>query len=179
MRRFLFTSLLLFAMILPRAASADPPSTCFDSTVTDNRTTDGQDFLTGTAGGDVAALGLGDDQYFASDGPDTICGNEGSDVIAGEAGADAVSGGSDDDTLLGLGGPDALNGWDGSDHVDGGRGGDIIRAGAGDGVRDDLYDGPGSDTIIGDAEDVWHKCADGDPDDSSGFTGITVPDPDC
>jgi len=158
---------------------AEPPATCFDQQTNDNRTTDEADFLTGTVGDDVASLGQGGDNYFGTLGDDVLCGDAGDDVLGGEEGADQLDGGGNDDTLVGMGGADVLRGSNGSDSLNGGHGDDVIRAGPGDNAHDDLFDGPGSDTLFGSGEDTWHKCADGEADDTSAFTGNIVPDPDC
>jgi hypothetical protein len=157
---------------------AQPPVGCSGQDVTDLRTSDLADFLTGSDGDDVVALGDGDDQYFAADGSDVVCGNAGDDVLAGEGGADTLSGGVGSDIVAGLAGNDDVGGGLGSDVVDGNAGADIVRAGA-DGVRDDLFDGPGPDEIHGGPEDVWHRCDDGQVDDHSGFDGTIVPDLSC
>jgi Ca2+-binding RTX toxin-like protein len=179
MRRLsLLLALLMLVMFAPRA-SADPPTNCSGQDINDNRATDGNDFLSGTDEANVIALSTGDDQYFAAGGGDTLCGNEGSDVLAGENGPDNIAGGSGDDTVVGMGGADVLAGNDGADRIEGGNGGDVLRSSADDGVQDDLYDGHGSDIIIGAIEDVWFKCVDGTADVASAFDGIVVLDADC
>jgi len=164
---------------LPVTDLVAQPSTCQGQAINDDRPTDNDDFLTGTSGIDIAALGSGNDQYFASDAGDVLCGNEGDDVLGGELGPDLLNGGVGDDIVAGLGGNDVLIAGDGADKVEGGNGDDTLRVGNADGIQDDLYDGAGSDTIIGNDEDIWHRCADGEPDDGSQFTGAVVPDTDC
>jgi Ca2+-binding RTX toxin-like protein len=178
MRRALAFLVTVGILSLTPHVAAQPPDMCFGQDTNDNRTTDDADFLTGSNGDDVVALGDGWDQYFAEDGADSVCGNVGDDVIAGEADADSLSGGLGDDTLVGLGGPDVLLGGPGSDTLVGNGAADVLRAGA-DGVRDDIFDGEGSDQVFGGEEDVWHRCADDVTDDHTGFGGTIVADPDC
>jgi Ca2+-binding RTX toxin-like protein len=179
MRKLLALVATVFLLAVPTRAVADPPTTCFTQTINDNRATDGDDYLSGTADGDVIALSFGDDQYFSGAGPDWLCGNDGNDLLVGEDGGDHIDGGAGDDLLVGMAGDDTLRGATGADEIRGNAGDDYLRSGLGDGVRDDLYDGLGNDTIIGDSEDQWHRCADNVGDDHSGFTGTIVPDPDC
>jgi Ca2+-binding RTX toxin-like protein len=160
-------------------AVAEPPTTCFVHDITDNAATDGNDYLSGTADADVIALSFGDDQYFAGAGPDWVCGNDGTDLIVGEDGGDHIDGGAGDDLLVGMAGDDTLRGSTGADEIRGNAGDDYLRSGLGDGVRDDLYDGLGNDTVLGDSEDVLHRCADNVGDNFSAFDGVIVPDPDC
>lgn len=160
-------------------ARAEPPALCFDRETNDNRTSDAADFLTGQPDDDVAALGDGGDQYFATTGDDVVCGNADDDVVVGEEGADFLDGGGGSDVVSGMVGSDVVKGGAGTDTVQGGSGADIVRAGPGDGVHDELFDGPGEDTIVGGVEDTWFKCADEDPDDHEGFAGDITGDPDC
>jgi Ca2+-binding RTX toxin-like protein len=178
MRRLIFV-LALVAALVPHTASADPPGACFGESVNDNRATDGDDYLTGSDELDVIALSSGDDQYFASTGNDLVCGNGGADIIAGEGGGDSIDGGPGADTLLGMTGDDIVKGNLGPDEVQGNGGDDVLRGGTGDGERDDIYDGLGNDTVVGDEEDFWHKCADDVADTHDNFLGTIVPDPDC
>ncbi len=83
------------------------------------------------------------------------------------------------DTLAGLSGNDVLNAGAGTDELQGGSGDDRLLAGNDDGQRDDLYDGFGVDTVIGDTEDFFHRCPDGEFDDVDQFHGTTVDEPDC
>jgi Ca2+-binding RTX toxin-like protein len=167
------------AVSIANVAAAQPPVVCFGQDTNDNRSTDDPDFLTGSNGDDVVALGDGPDQYFAADGSDVLCGNLGDDLLVGEADPDLLSGGNGDDVMVGLGGPDVLLGGPGSDELIGNGAADVLRAGALDGVRDDIYDGEGSDQVFGGDEDVWHRCADDVTDDHTGFGGTIVADPDC
>lgn len=183
-RKFQIALVVLFAvpsLLLWRAfiAHAQPPDTCFSRDVNDNRSTDVDDFLTGTEDVDVAALGFGADQYFSANSADVVCGNEGPDVLGGESGGDFLDGGDGDDLIAGLGGPDTLRMGPGTDIGKGGAGDDTLRSLTADDVQDDLYDGPGNDVIVGNSEDVWHKCEDGSTDDHVDFQGIIIPDPDC
>lgn len=163
----------------PRLAEAQPPTVCFGDDVNDARSTDVDDYLAGTGDRDIAALGDGADQYFGDGGPDELCGNLGDDLLVGEDGADSLDGDDGNDLLAGFQGADLLKGGDGRDEVRGNGGDDVLKSNADDGLQDDIYDGGGSDAIVGNPEDVWHKCDDSTPDDHDGFDGITVPDPDC
>lgn len=179
-KRIVMAALLAAATFAPASlAVADPPPNCSGADVNEARTTDNADFLTGTDGPDVASLGDGPDQYFAAEANDTLCGNQGDDVLAGEAGSDNLNGGTGDDVLAGLGGADTLVGAGGADELQGGSGDDRLAATTDDDVRDDLYDGLGSDVIIGHAEDFWHRCPDDEADDHDAFTGTVVTEPDC
>jgi Ca2+-binding RTX toxin-like protein len=194
MRRALRVAAVLVLFAQP--VWAEPPDTCSAQPTDDPRTTDGDDFLTGSDGADIVALGDGDDQYFAAAGPDVICGGNGADLIGGEEGNDELSGGNGDDILLGLRGNDVLGGGDGDDDLRGSWANDVLRGGqgadvlsgsvgddliraAGDDTRDEIHDGTGSDEIIGDDPDIWFRCDDGEPDPHPDFTGTIVPDPDC
>src|SRR5678815_3348504 len=146
MKRALVVMLAAGVLSFVPHASAVPPTVCFGADTNDNRSTDSDDFLTGSLDDDVSALGDGNDQYFASDGQDSVCGNVGDDVIVGEGGSDNLNGGYGDDTVQGMSGADVLIGGPGSDTLVGNMGADILR-GAGDGFRDELYDGDGPDII--------------------------------
>lgn len=179
MRRIILAAFFVAALIGPGfSARAAPPEVCGGSPITDDRPTDGDDFLVGTDDRDVVALGEGNDQYAADGGNDLLCGNDDNDVLFGEGGNDRLVGAGGNDTLAGLSGNDNLNGGIGSDQVDGGPGADVLRAGD-DGVPDTLIDGLGDDTIIGDTEDLWVRCLDGEDDNHSQFFGSIVVDPDC
>jgi Ca2+-binding RTX toxin-like protein len=168
--------LLSFA---PTISGAQPPATCFGDDVNDGRATDADDYLTGSPTRDVISLGDGADQYFSSDGPDELCGNLGNDLLVGEGGNDSLDGDEGDDVLIGMGQGDVLKAGAGVDSVDGGNGADTLRTITDDGVQDDIYDGNGTDTIVGNAEDVWHRCGDDQTDNHSGFNGQIIPDPNC
>lgn len=170
---------LILMLLFSIPAAATPPDSCGGTPVTDNQSTDAADYLAGTLGDDVAALGLGADQYFADDGNDVICGNEGADLLVGESGSDMLIGGAGPDHLVGALGDDTLVGGGGPDVLEGGSGSDTLRAGLVDNQQDVLYDGPGTDTIIGNDEDIWYRCGDATPDDHSAFTGQILPDPNC
>lgn len=160
-------------------SGANVPPVCNGVDVNDQRATEGADFLVGSLDRDVIALGDGADQYFADGEDDVLCGNLGDDVLGGEAGDDYLDGGADNDILAGFSGADVLRGSAGIDTLKGAIGDDVLRSSSPDDVQDLLYDGFGSDTIIGNAEDVWLRCDDGDPDDHDQFFGLTVPDADC
>lgn len=177
--RWMVVVLVAAATFVPKVALADPPTTCFGQPTTDNRTTDGDDYLVGTLDDDVVALGSGSDNYFSDQGADLVCGNFGADIIGGEGGNDTLDGGPGPDLVSGMSGDDTVRGSGGADTIKGGLGDDVLRTGSGDGAADTIYDGPGNDTIIGDVEDTWYRCDDGAVDDHSAFDGTIVPDPDC
>lgn len=180
MRKLLVAAMLgLLVTFVPAVSIAQPPDTCFAGDINDGRATDTDDYLTGSATRDVIALGDGADQYFAGDGADALCGNAGNDLLVGEAGADSLDGDNGDDVLVGMGGADTIRAGDGIDSLDGGNGPDVLRASVVDDIQDEIYDGLGSDTIIGHAEDVWHRCGDETTDDHSAFDGQIIPDPNC
>jgi Ca2+-binding RTX toxin-like protein len=164
-------------LAVPRAY-AQPPTACLGYPVTDDRATDGDDYLSGTPEHDVIALGLGADQFFAWDGGDIVCGNDGADTLGGEFGDDTLQGGPGDDIVHGKQDDDQVFGGPGADRVQGGVGDDLIRDGF-DGDPDELYDGPGADRIVGGVEDTWYKCQDGAADDALSFDGQVLPDPLC
>jgi hypothetical protein len=170
-------AVLVMALAFP--ASAQPPDECSGRFTNDLRTTDADDFLTGTEGPDVAALGLGNDAYFAFEEQDVICGGPGDDLIGGESNADELQGGGGNDILLGHGGADVLVGGVGADELHGASGDDVLRSTAIDEERDEIWDGRGSDVILGEPEDVWHRCDDEEPDPHDNFTGLIVPDTEC
>jgi hypothetical protein len=59
MRKLLALVATVFLLAVPTRAVADPPTTCFTQTINDNRATDGDDYLSGTADGDVIASDSG------------------------------------------------------------------------------------------------------------------------
>jgi uncharacterized repeat protein (TIGR01451 family) len=130
--------------------------------------TPGDDILVGTEGNDVICGLGGDDRISAGDGDDVVYGDAGNDRIFGgarndrldgRAGDDRVDGEDGDDTLLGGVGNDRVLGGEGDDWLKGGAGADVLKAGddddvllgRGDGTRDVLRGGPGSDEGLLDA----------------------------
>lgn len=169
----------LMLALVPSLATAAPPDECFGQPTNDPRSSDEADYLSGTEGVDIIATGTGADQVFSFTADDVLCGNEGDDLLVGEGGDDQLAGSDGDDHLVGFGGGDSLVAGFGADTLEGDGGADTLRSSAGDGIQDDLYDGAGEDTIIGNPEDVWHRCDDDAADDHSGFEGQIVPDPTC
>ena len=76
--------------------------------------------------------------------PNIFNGGNGNDTVRGGDGNDTVNGGGGDDTVVGNGGQDSLVGGAGNDAVNGG----------GDGAKDNLNCGTGTDTHTADAIDV-------------------------
>ncbi|MCA1476157.1 tandem-95 repeat protein [Bradyrhizobium sp. NBAIM08] len=102
--------------------------------------TNGNDAITGTAGGDLISSGNGND---------TINGAAGNDIIDAGNGNDTVNGGAGLDLIFGRNGNDTLDGRSGSDVVSGGNGSDVLIYGASENVNAiDIYDGGnGQDTL--------------------------------
>ena len=84
-----------------------------------------------------AVLGGGED--------DTLRGSAGDESLVGFGGGDEAWGLAGDDVISGGGGDDELYGREGRDALLGGAGGDFIEAR--DGERDNLWCGPGDDTV--------------------------------
>jgi hypothetical protein len=98
----------------------------------------------------VARLFADDDNYFGSNGSDTIVTLAGRDRVLAGAGNDTVKGGLGDDRLEGGLGHDDLHGNQGQDVLRGGRG------------NDEIMGGVGADTLTGGLQDdvfVTHKGA--------------------
>lgn len=121
---------------------------------------DGDDLVTGTAGGDdirggagndVLLGGAGVDDLEGGDGDDYLDGGDGGDELDGHAGRDVIRGGAGDDWLGGGDGGDFLFGEAGDDLLQGAQGDDVIRGG--DGVDAALYLGPREDYRI-----VWRSA---------------------
>lgn len=169
---------LIVALALCSPPAEAQPTACMGIDVNDPRATEEADYLIGTTERDVIALGFGADQYGAWEGPDIVCGNAGADVLFGEDGADTLNGGDEGDIIAGHAGADIVLGGDGPDVLKGNAGDDFIRDGM-DTESDELWDGVGSDVIVGGPEDRWCKAEDGEPDDHDLFQGVTVPDEAC
>jgi uncharacterized repeat protein (TIGR01451 family) len=120
---------------------------------------EGNDVICGLGGDDRISAGDGDDIVYGDAGDDRILGGAGNDRLDGRAGDDRVDGEDGDDTALGGVGADRVLGEDGDDWLKGGAGADVLKAGAdddvllgrGDGTRDVLRGGPGSDEGLLDA----------------------------
>ena len=102
---------------------------------------DDNDLILAGPGNDVVDGGSGNDHIEAGHGDDTVHGGGDNDVVLGQQG---------DDTLYGGSGNDDLRGGPGLDWIDGEAGNDIIDAGAGIGQQ--LFGGPGNDTITGSSD---------------------------
>jgi hypothetical protein len=85
---------------------------------------------------------------------DLVRGTKKADILTGTARADRILGLAGDDWLRGLEGDDVLDGGQGSDRISAGPGGDRVLAR--DGVRDRIFCGFGSDTVVADAFDRVH-----------------------
>ncbi len=133
MRRFLLVIPVVIACAggLLGTAPVAAAGTCNGLPTTINSTTGGNDDITGTAGNDVVDLQDGNDTFHGGAGNDTICGGDGNDRLYGEG---------DDDTEFGGNGNDDLDTT-------------CTRDGAGmfTGCLANPGDGPGNDTLNGDA----------------------------
>ncbi|WP_375161679.1 tandem-95 repeat protein [Bradyrhizobium sp. RDT46] len=102
--------------------------------------TNGNDAITGSAGGDLISSGNGNDSINGSAGNDIIDAGNGDDKVNGGAGIDLIFGGNGNDTL---------DGGSGSDLVSAGKGNDVLVYSASENVNAiDIYDGGnGQDTL--------------------------------
>ena len=107
---------------------------------------DGNDVLTGGAGGDRLVGGDGNDQIFGQRGPDTIFAGHGNDRAEGNRGDDSVDGGLGNDVLYGGRISGAPANYDGYDVLLGRGGNDRI---AGGWQKDRLFGGTGADRLRG------------------------------
>lgn len=82
---------------------------------------------------------------------EVVKGTKKADTLTGTTGKDRIFGFSGDDWLRGLAGDDVLDGGRGRDIVSGGKGKDRLLAR--DGLRDRIYCGLGTDTVVADALD--------------------------
>ncbi len=138
------------------------------------RGTSGRDTIRGLAGNDVLRGLGGNDCLFGGDGRDTLLGGPGADVLHGGAGDDVLRGGGSEDRLYGDSGNDHLYGGADDDRLYGGPGNDVLVGGGGfdrfyggsgndviysaDGRAEDVYCGPGFDTVHADRFDRLHDC---------------------
>lgn len=121
----------------------------------------GDDSIGGNAGyGDELYGQGGDDWIRGHSGNDLLDGGRGDDTMRSGAGNDVVLGGVGSDLLVGRRGDDRMRGGDGADRIVGGAGKDVLRGEAGpdfldsdDGVRDEVYGGPGYDAARTDKRD--------------------------
>ncbi len=103
--------------------------------------TEGDDYLSDSAGGNALFGGDGNDTLDAAGGNDTLSGDAGDDALYGRSGADVLTGGDGNDTLYGGQGADVLDGGAGDDQLAGGTGGDTY-------VFNDTGAGLGYDIIV-------------------------------
>lgn len=121
----------------------------------------GNDSIGGNAGYDDELYGQsGDDWIRGYSGDDLVEGGRGNDTLRAAGGNDVVRGGLGNDLLVGRRGDDRMGGGDGADRIFGGAGKDVLKGEAGpdflysdDGVRDEVYGGPGRDTAKTDQRD--------------------------
>lgn len=106
----------------------------------------GDDQFTGSAFGDYADMGLGNDRADLGAGNDSALGGEGADRLSGDNGNDALRGGNGADSLFGDAGGDLLFGGAGADNMAGGVGNDSLDGGA---DNDTLFGDEGQDTLLG------------------------------
>lgn len=112
-----------------------------------NKTTKGDDTLTGTNGKDKIGGNKGDDTIDGPGGKDRLNGDAGDDFLFGGNGNDRLNGGGGEDTLFGQVGEDRLNGGSGDDDLIGGSGNDNLKGGGGDTFRYFSYENDGRDRI--------------------------------
>lgn len=108
---------------------------------------DGNDTLDGGLGNDTLIGGLGHDRLIGAAGNDRMLGGDGNDELRGGDGDDTLSGGTGDDSLFGYLGNDVIYGEDGDDHIEDWTGANRIWGGAG---HDFIATGWGNDRIAGD-----------------------------
>jgi Ca2+-binding RTX toxin-like protein len=93
-----------------------------------NDPTEGDDFLTGTEGGDQMDGDEGNDYLFGGGGEDGLDGGGGNDYLSGDLGDDYFESGAGNDILLGGAGDDYISDSEGSNALDGGNGNDYLDA---------------------------------------------------
>lgn len=117
--------------------------------------------ITGTDKRDELAGEGGADKVRALGGRDELLGGPGGDVLHGGPAADLLYGGGGDDVLYGGDGDDnkrVLAGGTGEDVIYGGDGDDLLNS-SGDGQRDELHCGEGTDVYLADKADrVSNGC---------------------
>ncbi len=107
---------------------------------------------------DITESGLYGSSFETSDGNDYIAGTAGADTLYGEGGSDVITGGDGIDTLYGGDGTDVLYGQAGDDFLYGGAGDDVLSGGAG---ADTLKGEAGNDIFVYDPEDLFIQGGDG------------------
>jgi len=117
------------------------------------RGTNGDDILTGTPNADKIYAKSGADTARGFNGNDIVHGGPGDDLVKGGQNKDSVFGNTGNDTVVGGSGPDRVGGGTGRDTLEG-RGGDDHIAAAGDGQRDRVSCGTGTDVAVVDPNDL-------------------------
>ena len=114
-----------------------------------NELSEGADVFTATAAADIIFARGGNDVVRSLGGSDFIDGGAGNDTLYGGDGNDSMTGGADPDVLFGDAGNDAIDGrGDGArDNMTGGLGSDVYLFGRGSGA-DYVYEFDGSDGLI-------------------------------
>ena len=108
----------------------------------------------GTAGGEVAMLGSGDDRADGGGGHDIIGGGWDDDSLFGGLGNDRIYGEGDKDDLFGGGGADRLDGGAGNDRLKGGGGADQFILDLDPIDTDRIMDFAGADRLVFRAADL-------------------------
>ncbi|MEM9645555.1 MAG: hypothetical protein AAF989_11240, partial [Planctomycetota bacterium] len=108
---------------------------------------DGDDVVDAGAGFDIAFGGGGNDEIDGGDGSGYLDGGAGDDIVRGGSGVDVIRGGQGDDALEGGFGIDLLFGDEGTDDLRG-DGGDANAPGGHQTFGQQLFGGPGNDTLL-------------------------------
>src|SRR5215204_2868401 len=126
----------------------------------------------GTTKGDTLTGSAGNDLIYGLGGPDTIRGKAGDDYLAGGSGDDDIKGNNGNEVrILGGAGDDFLDGGAGMVQIAAGAGNDTVFGGLdndsilvfGDqvaGFQDDVFCGPGIDSVSADPGDDIHDSVD-------------------
>jgi serralysin len=121
----------------------------FNAAIENATGSDHDDYIFGSAAGNVLMGGPGNDILRGSEWADrdvvdndTIYGGSGGDFMSGHNGDDGMYGGEGNDFVIGDSGNDILSGGSGNDNVYGGAGNDFLLAGSG---NDTLNGGGGLD----------------------------------
>lgn len=134
----------------------------------------GNDFLEGSALGDVIRDLTGHNVIKGGDGGDTLIGGSGNDHIYGQSanggpdGADSIDAGAGSDYVQGNAGSDTIDGGDGSDRIQGGADGDRLLGSAGNDTingnrgQDSIFGGAGNDSLRGGQDNDAIDGGDGD-----------------
>jgi Ca2+-binding RTX toxin-like protein len=120
------------------------------------------DVLHGGSGDDVIKSNMCREDVYPNECPDGraddhLYGEDGNDRLYLNApGRTIADGGNGDDRIYGSSGADTIVGGTGRDYVSAGAGNDHINVR--DGEADDVFCGPGHDTVRRDAKDRLHSC---------------------